>query len=235
MLRLAQLAIEAGMPAGILNVVQGTVSMTGDALCRHLGIGKMSFTGSTRTGASIMSASAESGVKPVTLELGQESATGFADAAHLDRVARSIAQCILGNAGQVCVASSRLIVQRSVQAESLNRIGQLASAIRPGHTWAGETSYSPIISGGQISRIDHIVHNTLGQGGKAFVGGWRLDAGAEGAFHAPTILLGVTAEMEAAREEIFGPVLGQASDGEKGWRWRHISTTAWPPAYRPPT
>ena len=70
MLRLAQLAIEAGMPAGILNVVHGTVSLTGDALCRHLGIGKMPFTGSTRTGASIMSARAESGVKPVTLELG---------------------------------------------------------------------------------------------------------------------------------------------------------------------
>lgn len=215
-LRLAQIAIEAGMPLGIFNVVQGTGAVTGDALCRHPGVGKISFTGSTRTGASIMTASAESGIKPVTLELGGKSPQlVFADAADLDKVARSIAQSILGNAGQVCVAGSRLIVQRSVQAELLDRIGQLARAIRPGPTWAADTSYSPIISGGQLSRIDDIVQSTLGQGGEAFIGGRRLDAAGEGAFYEPTILLGVTSEMEAVREEIFGPVLTvQAFDDE---------------------
>jgi aldehyde dehydrogenase (NAD+) len=216
-LRLAQLAIEAGMPAGIFNIVQGTGSVTGDALCRHAGIGKISFTGSTRTGASIMSASAESGIKPVTLELGGKSPQlVFSDAADLDRVARSIAQSILGNAGQVCVAGSRLIVQRSVQAELLDRIAQLAGAIRPGATWEAETTYSPIISDGQMRRIDGIVQNTLGQGGEAFIGGRRMDAAVAGAFYEPTVLLGVTSEMEAVREEIFGPVLTvQAFDDEE--------------------
>ncbi len=215
-LRLAQLAIEAGMPAGIFNIVQGTGSVTGDALCRHPGVGKISFTGSTRTGAAIMTASAESGIKPVTLELGGKSPQlVFADAADLDKVARSIAQSILGNAGQVCIAGSRLIVQRKVQAELLERISQLAQAIRPGPTWAEATSYSPIISAPQMNRIDSIVQNTLGQGGEAFIGGQRLDLGAGGAFYAPTVLIGVTSEMEAVREEIFGPVLTvQAFDDE---------------------
>ena len=212
-LRLAELAIEAGMPPGILNIVQGSGAVTGDALCRHPGVGKISFTGSTRTGAAIMTASAESGIKPVTLELGGKSPQlVFADAPDLEKVARSVAGSILGNAGQVCVAGSRLVVQRAAEAELLDR----HAAVRPGPTWSSDTSYAPIISTPQLDRIDGIVRRTIGEGGEAVIGGRRLAAIQDGAFYEPTILAGVSSDMEAVREEVFGPVLTvQAFDDEE--------------------
>jgi len=217
MLRLAELAIEAGMPPGIFNIVQGTGAVTGDALCRHPAVGKISFTGSTRTGAAIMAASAESGVKPLTLELGGKSPQlVFADVPDLDKVARSVANSILGNAGQVCVAGSRLIVQRGAEAELVDRIAALARAVRPGPTWSSDTSYAPIISTPQLDRIDGIVRRTIGEGGEAVIGGRRLAAIQDGAFYEPTILARVSSDMEAVREEIFGPVLTvQAFDDEE--------------------
>jgi aldehyde dehydrogenase (NAD+) len=216
-LRLAQLAIEAGMPRGIFNIIQGSGAVTGDALCRHPAVGKISFTGSTRTGAAIMAASAESGVKPLTLELGGKSPQlVFADVADLEKVARHVANSILGNAGQVCVAGSRLVVQRAAQAELVERIAGLAAAVRPGPTWSSDTSFAPIISTPQLDRIDGIVRRTLAAGGEAVIGGRRLAAIQDGAFYEPTILANVTSDMEAVREEIFGPVLTvQAFDDEE--------------------
>ena len=215
-LRLAQLAIAAGMPAGVLNIVQGAGGVTGDALCRHPLVGKISFTGSTRTGAAIMAASAESGVKPMTLELGGKSPQlVFADAPDLGKVARSIAGSIFGNAGQVCVAGSRLIVERAVQAELVDRISAIAAAVRPGPTWSSQTSFSPIISEAQLQRIDRVVRGALGEGAEAVIGGQRLAGMEGGAYYAPTVLAGVTSAMEAVREEVFGPVLTvQAFDDE---------------------
>jgi aldehyde dehydrogenase (NAD+) len=131
-LHLAELAIEAGMPRGIFNIVQGNGAVTGDALCRHPAVGKISFTGSTRTGSAIMTAAAQSGIKAVTLELGGKSPQlVFADVHSLDRVARSIAGSILYNAGQVCVAGSRLIIQRSIEAELLERMSSCHAAFNP--------------------------------------------------------------------------------------------------------
>jgi aldehyde dehydrogenase (NAD+) len=215
--RLAQLATEAGMPPGILNIVQGTGAVTGDALCRHPSVGKISFTGSTRTGAAIMAASAASGVKPLTLELGGKSPQlVFADAPGLEKTARSIANSIFGNAGQVCVAGSRLIVQRGVEAELIDRIVRLSRDLRPGPTWSSQTSYSPIISTPQLERIDGMVGRTLDQGAEAVIGGRRLAAIQDGAFYEPTILTRVSSDMEAVREEVFGPVLTtQAFDDEE--------------------
>jgi aldehyde dehydrogenase (NAD+) len=215
--RLAELAIEAGLPPGIFNIVQGTGAATGDALCRHPGVGKISFTGSTRTGAMIMAASAESGVKPLTLELGGKSPQlVFADAHDLDKVARNIANSIFGNAGQVCVAGSRLVVQRAVEAELLDRIIDLAKALRPGPTWASQTTFAPIISTPQLDRIHGMVRRTVERGGEALIGGRRLAAIQDGAFYEPTILTCVTADMETVREEVFGPVLtSQTFDDEE--------------------
>jgi aldehyde dehydrogenase (NAD+) len=108
---LAKLAIKAGIPAGIINVVHGTGAITGDALCRHPSIGKISFTGSNRTGAVVMATVAQSGVKPVTLELGGKSPqVVFADVPDLSRVADYIAGSVIANAGQGCVAGTRLPV-----------------------------------------------------------------------------------------------------------------------------
>lgn len=218
-LALAELAIEAGIPRGIFNIVQGTGTVTGDFLCRHPLVGKISFTGSTRTGEAIMTASAQSGIKPVTLELGGKSPQlVFSDIPDLDRVARAVAGSILNNAGQVCVAGSRLIVQRSIEAPLLDRIITLTKAIRPGPTWATSTSYSPIISHSQMERIDGIVKRSIAGGASALIGGGRLDTIDDGAFYQPTILSDVRSGSEAVREEIFGPVLTVQSfeDEEEG-------------------
>jgi len=206
-LRLAQLAIEAGMPPGILNVVQGNGAVTGDALCRHPDVAKISFTGSTRTGAAIMAASAQSGIKPVTLELGGKSPQlVFADVKNLDKVATAVANGFLYNAGQVCVAGSRLVVQRGIEGALLDKLVQLAQAVKPGPTWTEETPYGPIISEPQLLGIDQAVKRTLANGAQALTGGKVIDAMA-GTFYEPTILSGVSSNMEAVREELFGPVL----------------------------
>jgi aldehyde dehydrogenase (NAD+) len=207
-LRLAELAIEAGIPPGIFNVIQGDGAGTGDALVRHPRIAKVTFTGSTRAGAAIMAACAQTGTKPVTLELGGKSPQlVFADAPRLDDVARRIAGAIAGNAGQVCVAGSRLLVERSIADALVDRIGAAFAALRAGATWAQGTTLPPIISEPQAARIEAIVARSVASGAEVRHGGGRADAPVPGAFFQPTILSGVTPQTEAVRSEIFGPVL----------------------------
>ncbi len=153
-IRLAELAIQAGMPAGLFNVVQGDGQTTGDALSRHPLISKMTFTGSTRTGAAIMAACAMSGPKPVTLELGGKSPQlVFGDVPDIERLAKLIAGAITGNAGQVCVAGSRLIVQRGIAEALVDRLVARFGSLRPGATWDDEATLSPIISAQQAQRM----------------------------------------------------------------------------------
>ncbi|MCG7403089.1 MULTISPECIES: aldehyde dehydrogenase family protein [Caballeronia] len=207
-LRLAELALEAGVPPGIFNVVQGDGRTTGDALVRHPRIGKVTFTGSTHTGAAIMAACAQSGTKPVTLELGGKSPQiVFADAPRIDEVARRIAGAITGNAGQVCVAGSRLLVQRGIAEELTDRIAQAFGELKAGATWAAGTTLPPIISEPQAQRIDAIVQRSIANGATLRCGGKRADAATPGAFYSPTLLCDVTQESDAVRNEIFGPVL----------------------------
>ncbi len=204
--RLAELAVEAGIPPGIFNVVQGNGVVTGDALSRHPGLAKLSFTGSTRTGIAVMKAAAESGIKPVTLELGGKSPQlVFADA-DLDKAAACIAGSLLANAGQACVAGSRLIVQRSVMDELVARLQARLATVAPGPTWKAATAYAPIISETQARRIDDILERSRLQGAECLLGGARIE-GFGGAFYQPTLLASVTAQTAAVREEIFGPVL----------------------------
>ncbi|EIN01340.1 aldehyde dehydrogenase family protein [Paraburkholderia hospita] len=207
-LRLAELAVAAGVPAGIFNVVQGDGRTTGDALVRHPRITKVTFTGSTRTGAAIMAACAESGTKPVTLELGGKSPQlVFADAPRLDDVARRIAGAISGNAGQVCNAGSRLLVERSIAEELTERIQRVFAQLKAGATWRPGTTLPPIISESQAARVEAIVERTIMRGATLCYGGTRMDGGTSGAFYSPTILSEVTQQSEAVCEEVFGPVL----------------------------
>ncbi|MBS7707577.1 aldehyde dehydrogenase family protein [Chelatococcus asaccharovorans] len=202
---LAQLAVEAGIPSGILNVIHGT-GIVGEALCRHPGIAKLSFTGSTRTGIAVMKAAADSGPKPVTLELGGKSPQlVFADA-DLEKAAACIAGSLLANAGQACVAGSRLIVQRTVAEHLATLLQELLSDIAPGPTWLESTSFAPIISEQQAQRIERIVGASLKQGAACVFGGGRVE-GLRGAFYRPTLLTQVDGETAAVREEVFGPVL----------------------------
>lgn len=206
-LHLAELATLAGLPAGILSVVQGDGRITGDALCRHPRIGKVTFTGSTGTGTAIMTACAESGPKPVTLELGGKSPQlVFADAPDLARTARSVAAAITGNAGQVCVSGSRLLVQRAALEPMLEGIRAAFADLRPGPTWSAEATLSPIISHRQGQRIQDIITRSQAAGAEILVGG-ALEEGLGGAYYQPTLITGVGADNPAVREEIFGPVL----------------------------
>jgi aldehyde dehydrogenase (NAD+) len=207
-IRLAELAIEAGVPPGLFNVVQGDGKTTGDAISRHPLISKMTFTGSTRTGAAIMSTCAAHGPKPVTLELGGKSPQlVFDDAPDIDRLAGLIAGAITGNAGQVCVAGSRLIVQRGIAEALVERIASRFAAQRPGATWDDAATLPPIISAGQAARIGSIVERARDAGGTIRCGGGLYDAGPGGAYYQPTLIEGVAGTNPAVREEIFGPVL----------------------------
>ncbi len=206
--RLAQLAIDAGVPPGIFNIVQGDGRTTGDALTRHALIAKMTFTGSTRTGAAIMASCALQGPKPVTLELGGKSPQlVFDDAPDVDRLADIIAGAITGNAGQVCVAGSRLIVQRGIADALMERLAQRFAALRPGATWDAQATLSPIISAPQAARILDIVERSRVAGAQVRSGGSLFEGGPGGAYFQPTLLEGVSADNPAVQEEIFGPVL----------------------------
>ena len=210
-LRLAELAIQAGVPPGLFNVVQGNGPVTGEALSCHPKIAKMTFTGSTRTGAAIMTACALHGPKPVTLELGGKSPQlVFNDAPDLQRLAGLIAGAITGNAGQVCVAGSRLIVQRAIPEPLLERVMARFIAHQPGPTWEPEATLPPIISSGQAARIADIVQRARQAGAHLRCGGALADIPASrqgGAYYLPTLLEGVAGDNPAVREEIFGPVL----------------------------
>lgn len=206
--RLAELAIDAGVPAGLFNVVQGDGRTTGDALTRHPLISKMTFTGSTRTGAAIMASCAAHGPKPVTLELGGKSPQlVFDDAPEIDRLAGMIAGAITGNAGQVCVAGSRLIVQRGIAPALVERIAARFAALRPGATWDDAATLPPIISAAQAARILDIVARARDAGAALRCGGGLFGEGPGGAYFQPTLIEGVSADNPAVREEIFGPVL----------------------------
>ncbi|APG88819.1 aldehyde dehydrogenase DhaS (plasmid) [Sinorhizobium americanum CCGM7] len=204
-LYLAELAVRAGLPAGLVNVVLGDGPTTGNAMTGHPGIAKVSFTGSTAAGAAIMENIARTGIKPMTLELGGKSPQlVFADA-DLDRAAQAIARNILANAGQACVAGSRLIADRRIAERLTAAIVGHMSAIQPGPTWDAASQYSPIISERQIGRIDAIVRRAAATGGECLLGGQQLER--EGYFYAPTLIAGVDQSSPAVTEEIFGPVL----------------------------
>jgi aldehyde dehydrogenase (NAD+) len=215
-LRLAELAIEAGVPPGLFNVVQGDGRTTGEALSRHPLISKMTFTGSTRTGAAIMAACALNGPKPVTLELGGKSPQlVFDDAPDVDRLAAMIAGSITGNAGQVCVAGSRLIVQRGIADALVERIAARFAALRPGATWDDAATLPPIISAPQARRILDIVDRARQSGATVRSGGGLFDGGPGGAYFKPTLIEGVEASNPAVQEEIFGPVLTVQTFGDE--------------------
>jgi aldehyde dehydrogenase (NAD+) len=202
---LAELAIRAGLPAGLINIVLGDGPVTGNAITGHPDIAKVSFTGSTGAGAAIMANIARTGVKPMTLELGGKSPQlVFADA-DLDKAAAAIAQSMLSNAGQACVAGSRLIVEESVAAPLAEAIVTRMKAAKAGPTWDETSDYSPIISKRQLNRIHGIVEAAVATGGECLFGGTPMDA--PGYFYQPTLMAVRDCSSPAITEEIFGPVL----------------------------
>ncbi|WP_027998731.1 aldehyde dehydrogenase family protein [Sinorhizobium arboris] len=202
---LAELAIRAGLPAGLINIVLGDGAVTGNTITGHPDIGKVSFTGSTGAGSAIMTNIARTGIKPMTLELGGKSPQlVFADA-DLEKAAVAIAQSMLSNAGQACVAGSRLLVEESIAAPLAEAIVTRMKAAVPGPTWDETSEYSPIISKRQLNRIHGIVETAVAAGGECLFGGAPMDV--PGYFYQPTLMAVRDSSSPAITEEIFGPVL----------------------------
>ncbi len=218
--RVAELAVEAGVPAGLFNVVQGDGPGVGSAIVRHPQVGFVAFTGSTQTGRKLMADAAASGPKPVGLELGGKGAQlVLRNAADLDALAEQVAWGVTRNAGQLCYAGSRLIVHRAHRAALVDKIASRFAGLQPGATWAKQASLPPILNEKQAARIEGIVREACDSGAVARCGGARMEGGGAGAWYAPTILENVDAGMRAVREEIFGPVLTVQSfeDDEEGF------------------
>ncbi len=207
-LRLAELAVQAGLPAGVLNIVQGSGRHTGSALVKHPQVRKVSFTGSTATGAQIMSDAGFNGMKPVTLELGGKSPQlVFNDAGDPAEVAARILRGFTANGGQACVAGTRLVVQRGIAPALIDHLLQLCQSFRPANTWQGSCQYSPLIDQRQGEKVQRLVQQCCEQGGEILTGGQRFAGTEQGWFWQPTLLSGVAADNCAVQEEIFGPVL----------------------------
>ena len=198
---LADIAAEAGLPAGVLNVVQGYGSEIGDALTSHPDVRRISFTGSVPT-AKRIAASAAPHLTPLSLELGGKSPLlVFADA-DLD-LAVDLAVEQYDNAGQVCLAATRLLVEESVAEEFTRRFVEKASALKQGDPRDEATDIGPNIHPRQLEKIDGFVRRAVAGGARAVIGGHPGD----GQYYAPTLLTDVAQDAEIVQEEVFGPVL----------------------------
>ena len=203
-LRLGELMLEAGLPAGVLNIVTGLGSQTGAALAAHPGVDKIAFTGSTATGRAILDA-AKTNFKRVTLELGGKSPAIVLPDADLDLAIPGVANAIFFNAGQVCVAGSRLYVHRSRHDQVVEGVAAYAKSLIPGHGLNPATQMGPLVSAKQAEKVASYVKAAASAGATVLTGGERH--GAAGTFVTPTVIAGVAADMPIVREEVFGPVL----------------------------
>jgi aldehyde dehydrogenase (NAD+) len=207
-LRLVKLIEEAGVPAGVINVVTGPGEPTGDALINHPMVDKLSFTGSRAVGRRIIQASAD-GFKRVSLELGGKSpALIFADADVGSAAAITMGTVTLGLSGQVCLAQTRALVHRDVTDEFLATSEMIASMVSYGNPFDPEVTSSPLINARQLDRVLGLIEKGQAEGARLVSGGTRGEGElAAGNFVAPTLFTDVTNDMSIAREEIFGPVL----------------------------
>jgi acyl-CoA reductase-like NAD-dependent aldehyde dehydrogenase len=207
-LELGRIALEAGLPPGILNVVTGLGSGTGKLLVEHPGVRMVSFTGGTASGRAIARIAADK-LMPVALELGGKSPHIVCADADLDAAVEGVIGGIFEGSGQSCVAGSRLFVQRSIQAAFLEKLLARARAIRVDQPDAKAAGMGPIASFAHREKIESMVASALQDGGEILVGGRRPQDGhlAQGAFYLPTVIGGLKSDAYAVREEIFGPVL----------------------------
>jgi aldehyde dehydrogenase (NAD+) len=204
MLRIAELLLEAGLPPGVFNVVTGKGSVVGEALVQHPDVNKVTFTGSPNVGRGILKGAA-SNFKRVTLELGGKSANVIFADANLDRAARNASSGIFFNAGQVCSAGSRVLVERSAYDEVVDRLVARAKSIKVGSPEAADTTMGPVVSAGQLKTVLNYIDIGKNEGASAVIGGARI--GQKGYYVQPTIFANVAHEMRISQEEIFGPVL----------------------------
>jgi acyl-CoA reductase-like NAD-dependent aldehyde dehydrogenase len=205
-IRIGELALEAGLPPGVLNILPGKGSIAGEALVKHPGVDKISFTGSTDVGKHIMRTAADT-VKKLTLELGGKSPNiVFADA-DLDAALRGATTGIFYGKGEVCGAGSRLLVERSIHDEFVAKLVERAKKLVPADPMDPKTRLGSIVSETQMKRVLDYVKIGAGEGAKVVAGGERQPVNGNGWFVQATVLDQVEPKMRVAQEEIFGPVL----------------------------
>ncbi|HEY2400856.1 MAG TPA: aldehyde dehydrogenase [Steroidobacteraceae bacterium] len=207
-IRLAQLAVEAGIPDGVFNVVPGLGQTAGKALALHMDVDCIAFTGSTATGRNIMQYAGQSNMKRVSLECGGKSPNiVMADCPDLDKAATAAAYAIFDNQGEVCSAGSRLLVQDSVKDQVLEKIRSVGKGLAPGDPLDPATRLGAIVDDIQLKRVLGYIDVGRKDGANVFLGGRRVREDSGGYFIEPTVFDGVRPGMTIAREEIFGPVL----------------------------
>jgi len=207
-LRLAELALEAGLPEGVLNVVPGYGHEAGEALALHMDVDAIGFTGSTRVGRRMFEYAGRSNLKRVYNELGGKSANiVFADFADLDRAAATSAGSVFYNQGESCNAPTRLFVQDTIADEFVARIAKHAAAWAPGNPLDAGSPMGALVDEGQVKTVTGYIEAGRREGAKVVSGGERIHPVAGGCYVAPTVFDHVGNGMTIAREEIFGPVL----------------------------
>ncbi len=208
-LRVAELALEAGYPPGVINVLTGQGPTAGAPLARHMDVDKVAFTGSTEVGHEIMKASAESNLKRVTLELGGKSPNiVFADT-DLDKAADGAHFALFFNQGQCCCAGSRLYVEESVHEEFVAKVVERARNRKVGDPFANETEQGPQVDKAQFDKVLKYIEYGNQDGANMLCGGGRKSD--RGYFIEPTVFDNVDEDMRIGKEEIFGPVLSVLS------------------------
>jgi aldehyde dehydrogenase (NAD+) len=206
-LALGELAMEVGFPPGVLNVVTGAGSTVGQALVEHPAIDKIAFTGDTSTGRSIMRGAADT-LKKITLELGGKSPNIVLADADMDAAIRGATIGIFYGKGEVCAAGSRLLVERSIKDEFLDKLAARAKKMVPGDPLDPKTRYGAISSRKQLDTVLRYIESGKIEGATLLAGGTRADIGTgKGYFVQPTVFSDVKPSMTISREEIFGPVL----------------------------
>jgi aminomuconate-semialdehyde/2-hydroxymuconate-6-semialdehyde dehydrogenase len=204
-LALGEIANQAGLPPGVINIIAG-MGEAGAALVSHPGVDGVAFTGGVATGRAVMGAAANS-LKRVTLELGGKSPNlVFADA-DLKRSAAGVARSIFRSQGQSCVAGSRLLVEREIADEFIAMVIEDTSRLRIGDPLDEKTEYGPLITAAHRGRVDAFVKDAMREGAQVLIGGKIPEQRQRGFYYSPTILDRVSQRSRAVCEEIFGPVL----------------------------
>jgi aldehyde dehydrogenase (NAD+) len=206
-LALGEIAVEVGLPPGVLNIITGAGSTVGQAIVEHPGIDKIAFTGDTSTGKGIMRSAADT-LKKITLELGGKSPNIVLPDADIDAAIRGATIGIFYGKGEVCAAGSRLLVDRTIKDEFIDKLAARAKKMVPGDPLDPKTRFGAISSKKQLDTVLRYIESGRKEGASLVAGGGRADIGSgKGYFVQPTVFADVQPQMTIAREEIFGPVL----------------------------
>lgn len=208
-LALAELAIAAGIPPGVVNVVTGDGAVTGEALTRHPGVAKYVFTGSTFTGRKIAGNAAQNLV-PCQMELGGKSPHVIFSDVDIDRAVNGVVSGVFAAAGQTCVAGSRCFVEQPIYDRFVEALVDRTRRIKVGHPQTEDTDIGPVALASQLAKVEDYVGSGVREGAKVAVGGRKPQDGelARGWYFEPTVMTEASNDMRFMREEIFGPVVG---------------------------